>query len=177
MMAFFIILFHELLVFLHVDQCCSLQRDDVKHILTIILNNFDFLDKLINIDAIFFDTWSMRVHNLLAYIAFGILGHILLGWIGSIVIASGHVLHFHVICNWLLTVNLTNQRLHTFLQTLRDLRWHFRYHVDYLFLPLFCLHVCFYQIEVIVVTHHLLSDLRLRHIKLLLSLHLLVIHI
>ena len=51
------------------DEIGCLVGNDVEHILTALLNNLDFLDQLVDVEAVLFDSGSMGVHNLLANVA------------------------------------------------------------------------------------------------------------
>jgi len=57
------------LVSLLSDEIGGLVGNDVEHILTALLNNLDFLDQLVDVEAVLFDSGSMGVHNLLANVA------------------------------------------------------------------------------------------------------------
>ena len=151
-----------------------MQRNNIKHVLTIILYDFYFFDKLININAILFDSWSVLVHDLLTNITtLCSLRHNLLWRISTIGKATWHVLHFHI-SNRFLTINLTNKSLHTFLQTLRYLLRHLRNNIHYLLLSNLSLNICFYQVQKVEFAWFLLTHLLLLHIVLL-SLHLVVV--
>ena len=55
------------LVSLLPDQIAGLLANYVEHILTALLYNLDFLDQLVDVEAILFDSGAMGFHNLLAY--------------------------------------------------------------------------------------------------------------
>lgn len=60
------------LVSLLPNEIGGLVTNDVEHILTALLYNLDFLNQLVNVEAVLFDSRSMGVHNLLAYVALAV---------------------------------------------------------------------------------------------------------
>lgn len=87
----------------------------------------------------------MRLHNLLADITLRFPW--LLFAMGAI--ATGHLLHFNR--NWLLTIDLRDEAVHTLAKTGCNLAWHIRNHCDNLFLPLKCFKVCFYDVQIVII--------------------------
>jgi hypothetical protein len=157
----------ELLMFLHINQISWLQRYDIEEILTIILYQFNLLYQLVNVDSVLFYPRAMRFHNLLADISFRVGWHVLplhdgstiwsCAWIIThIIIATRHILHFHVIGHWFLSIDLTNERLHALCQTLRNLSRHVRDDVDDFFLPLLSFEIRLDHIQKVVVLNFLL---------------------
>ena len=94
----------------------------------------------------------MRVHDLLADVPFACLGRwaTILGWT-VLVVASWHLLHLHVRCNRFLTIDLADKALHAFSHWLANLSRHVGNHVNYFFLTLLGLIVCFYHVANIVI--------------------------
>lgn len=99
-----------------VDKKGSLRRNYVEQVLKIFLNNFDLINKLVYVNAVLLDSWAMSIHDGLADVAF-----VSLSWgdaiawslFAHVVVGSWHLLHLHIGCNRFLSIDLTNERLHT----------------------------------------------------------------
>lgn len=90
----------------------------------------------------------MSFHDLLTYVSFSLTFATLSSWVAfvsHVVVPTRHLLHLNI--HWLLAINLGHEAVHTLRQAFCNLAWHFRYHINYLFLSLKCLWVSFDDVE------------------------------
>lgn len=182
----FVCLLDKLLVLLNIDYISCLEWDNVKEVLTIVLYHLHLFNQLVDVDAVLLDSRAMGIHYLLTNIPFRVLWHVLTlyhwatvsiwTWVIShVVVATRHVLHFHIIGNWLLPIDLTYEWLHAFRQALWYLCWHVRNDIDNLLLPLLSFVISLYHIKNIVVLHLLLRHVVLHVVELSLNLRMVAI--
>lgn len=110
------------------------------------LNNFYLLDKLIDVNSIFFYPGTVCLHYLLTNVS--LIHWAALTFVFTNIVSSRHLLHLN---NRFLTINLTNERLHTLCHTLTYLSRHIRNDIDDFLLPLLSLIISFDHIENIVI--------------------------